>query len=92
MTDYISRDDALLALVRATNGLSSNCKSVNAIKKLPAADVVERSNRTNADRIRSMTDEELAEKLTEIAKSDMWETDMEWWLEWLKKEVDDDGR
>ena len=45
---------------------------------------------TNADRIRSMSDEELAEYLTNICR-DLWEmfvADPEkMWLEWLKKEV-----
>ena len=41
---------------------------------------------TNADRIRAMSDEELAEWL---AKNDPECDPAEWWLEWLKEEVKD---
>ena len=52
---------------------------------------------TNADRIRSMSDEELAKWIVNIAiqctavggKSD-YLTNETCWLDWLKKEVDDD--
>lgn len=45
--------------------------------------------RTNADRLRSMTDEELAEWIISIT-----EDDTEGWLDWLKSpvEVDDEPR
>jgi hypothetical protein len=43
---------------------------------------------TNADRIRSMTDEELADWL---AKSDPECDPSEWWLRWLRQEVVSDG-
>jgi hypothetical protein len=42
--------------------------------------------RTNADRIRAMTDEELAEWL---AKNDPECDPPEWWLDWLKQKVED---
>ena len=41
---------------------------------------------TNADRIRSMTNEELAEWL---AKNDPECDPPEWWLDWLKQKVED---
>ena len=41
---------------------------------------------TNADLIRSMTDEELAEWL---AKNDPECDPPEWWLDWLKQEADE---
>ena len=49
--------------------------------------------KTNADRIRSMTDEELAKELERIddtacAFNRPWT--YEGWLEWLRKEVEDD--
>lgn len=51
---------------------------------------------TNADRIRAMTDEELAEFLDCYCVSAYWECPRhheikchECWLEWLKKEVED---
>lgn len=54
---------------------------------------------SNADRIRAMTDEELAKFLDCYCVSASWECPRhheikchECWLEWLKKEVDDDRR
>ena len=53
---------------------------------------------TNADKIRAMTDEELAKKLYEVSWSVALATDMqcaiateEDWLDWLKQEVSDNG-
>ena len=46
-----------------------------------------RSRRTNADRIRAMSDEELSEFLNEVRPTERFLTKT--WLEWLKKEVDD---
>lgn len=51
---------------------------------------------TNADRIRSMTDEELAEEIVKCRNADIFQRDVlgSWmystdeWLDWLKKEVD----
>lgn len=49
---------------------------------------------TNADRIRSMTDEELAEYLDGVCH-DLWQMFVrdpkKMWLEWLKEEVRNDG-
>ena len=42
--------------------------------------------RTNADRIRAMTDEELA---VWLAKNDPECDPPEWWLDWLKQKVED---
>lgn len=41
---------------------------------------------TNADRIRQMSDEELAEFLNEVRPAERFLTKT--WLEWLKKEVE----
>ena len=50
------------------------------------------SIRTNADRIRSMTDEELEMFMEEIASSGIYlMVDKDWtgdWLDWLKQESD----
>ena len=50
-----------------------------------------RSRRTNADRIRNMTDEELAKYLDGVCH-DLWQmfvADSEkMWLEWLRKEAE----
>ena len=49
---------------------------------------------TNADRIRSMTDEELAEYLDGVCH-DLWQMFVrdpkKMWLEWLKEEVKNNG-
>ena len=49
---------------------------------------------TNADRIRAMTDEELAVFLSQTEEhlftGNLW--NIKTWNEWLKKEVDDDRR
>ena len=46
--------------------------------------------KTNADRIRAMSDEELAEKLDEWQD---WGGGLgkEWWFEWLKQPAEKDG-
>lgn len=48
---------------------------------------IQRKPLTNADRIRAMTDEELAEFLNEVRPAEGFLTKT--WLEWLKKEVDE---
>ena len=45
-----------------------------------------RKEKTNGDRIRSMTDEELAEF---IYKLDNCEDSINWWIDWLKQEVEE---
>lgn len=53
--------------------------------------------KTNADRIRSMTDEELAEEIVKCVLADLFRLNVigtrpntkEEWLEWLKEEVKD---
>ena len=58
--------------------------------------VRERSKKpvTNADRIRAMTDEELAEYLDEV-RHDLWQLfvkdPQKMWLDWLKSPADKDG-
>ena len=53
-----------------------------------------RNPMTNADRIRAMTDEELAEYLTDICY-ELWNLFLEdpkkVWLDWLKKPADKEG-
>jgi hypothetical protein len=51
--------------------------------------------KTNADRIRSMTDEELAEWICEVQDGDAYQKEnylpplsKSWWLKWLKQEAD----
>lgn len=61
---------------------------------MPTADVVKRKvgNITNADRIRSMTDEELAVWIvhkTEGNGFDGYEESVKAWLDWLKQEAND---
>jgi hypothetical protein len=48
---------------------------------------------TNADRIRGMTDEELAEWMHSISPADNWSWWLEGktWLEWLKSSVEVDN-
>ena len=50
-------------------------------------------SQTNADRIRAMSDEELAEYLDGVCH-DLWQMfvkdPQKMWLDWLKKEVKDD--
>lgn len=48
---------------------------------------------TNADRIRHMSDEELAQEIYECCELDLYYEkglSFEWWLDWLKQEVSDD--
>ena len=56
------------------------------IQKEFAKAVLRHSVVTNADRIRGMTDEELAEFLRE---NDPECEPIEWWLSWLQEEVDE---
>ena len=49
-------------------------------------DPIDEPKQTNADRIRAMTDEELAEWL---AKNDPECDPPEWWLGWLKQEAEE---
>ena len=51
---------------------------------------------TNADRLRAMSDEELAMLIHDIVQAEMWRAQVRecitaetGWLDWLKKEVDD---
>lgn len=54
---------------------------------------IQRKPITNADRIRAMTDEELAEYLDGVCH-DLWEMfvkdPQKMWLEWLRQEVEDE--
>ena len=50
---------------------------------------------TNADRIRAMTDEELAEWIYQVQDGDAYQKEnylpplsKSWWLKWLKQEAD----
>lgn len=60
----------------------------------PIPDVVEQKPITNADRIRAMTDEELAWELARICRTPFYKDDSEideyevdCWAKWLKQEV-----
>ena len=73
MDDYISREDALnfeMEIEADPDEIQAITKGMalyaDYIKKVPAADVTERKTETNADRIRAMTDEELAEVFSEL--------------------------
>jgi len=60
-----------------------------AIKALAVKPVVH-GHLTNADRIRSMTDEELAELCSTIKRNySLYPYSRDVWLEWMKEEVDD---
>ena len=47
---------------------------------------------TNADKIRSMTDEELAEWISCNCVGDGYGNGAEDWLDWLRQEVPDNGK
>ena len=57
-------------------------------------------HQTNADRIRAMSDEELAEEIIDCVLADLFRLNVlgtrpntkEEWLKWLKEEVEDDTR
>ena len=59
-------------------------------------DLFEPKKQTNADRIRSMSDEELAEFLCKVKSDYQWldhefpsEEESEEWVEWLQSEVEE---
>ena len=79
-TELIERLCDLAAEIEDYEDSSLVCEAINAINEL--------SRPTNADRIRSMTDEELAEWLCDIAGwLPMYEGKMHPILDWLKQEV-----
>ena len=104
MTDLISRQAAMDALDKLCDIIvcqyTKKQRSVmcvacplggafDTIEELPSA---EKEAKTNADRIHSMTDEELATWLGDMLGvypfgTDQW--DRQAWLDWLKKEVDE---
>lgn len=61
--------------------------------RITACSHFSQSKQTNADRIRSMSDEELAEYLDGVCH-DLWQMfvkdPQKMWLDWLKQEVKDD--
>ena len=67
--------------LKMTEGVESKC---------PYKLFKSRTIKTNADRIRAMSDEELAERLDEWQD---WGGGLgkEWWLEWLKQPAEKDG-
>ena len=67
-----------------------DCYDKKLIQNLPAADVRENVIRTQADKLRAMSDEELADKLWSIAHYEQEKRCISDWLDWLKQEVDDD--
>lgn len=62
--------------------------------KILAEALAKQNKITNADRIRAMTDEELAEYLDGVCH-DLWQMfvkdPQKMWLDWLKQEVKNDG-
>ena len=74
-----------------------------SVKKYPCSkcdsvtnDLFEPKKQTNADRIRSMSDEELAEFLCKVKSDYQWldhefpsEEECEEWVEWLQSEVEE---
>lgn len=113
MTEYINREEVIEKLMgirvepddftfNFANGY--NAGVINAVTEMrlaPAADVVERTKPvTNADRIRAMSDEELAEKLTwivpycgdcpaRVGNGEECLKDCEKaWLDWLRQEAE----
>jgi len=89
MTGYIDRKEAIEAiesLPNCYNGFSDTYDKaciIGILEELPAAHI---QIQTNADCIRAMTDEELAECLYDITDNG-YSADQ--WLEWLKKEVEE---
>lgn len=99
MTDYISREAALELLTMALEDDWETGYAADRMMEVPAADVRENVIRTQADRIRAMSDEELA---AFIERSDCpphgnWVCDYEnrscvhCWLDWLRSPVGGDG-
>lgn len=86
MAKYIDRKEAIKAiesLPNCYNGFSDTYDKaciIGVLEELPAAHV-----QTNADRIRAMSDEELASLLHNADEHWIWEH----WLKWLKKEVEE---
>lgn len=114
MAEYIERDYAIREACRELCGCEPNecefdktCAIVERYKNWPAADVRENVIRTQADRIRAVSDEELARFIDDVLKynivaepdsdicSECKECDCApCWLDWLKspvEEVDNGG-
>lgn len=97
MSDYIDRY-AVLNVINdaiANNALSyESCVNeiMECIAKIPADDVapVRHGQMTNADRIRSLSDEELAAVICKIEQmtAKQGHRGFHAWLDWLKEEVD----
>ena len=71
----------------STFGHSLSTVEINALKKGYCA--LNPEPTTNADRIRAMSDEELAEWIVIITTA--MRKDRKPWLDWLKQECDDNG-
>lgn len=101
MDEYISRE-AALKNQRWNGRMDEYVVFVRDIEEIPAADVMEVKHvKTNADKIRAMTDEELAlflKRFSDCAfcpafstkcKSINFDNCEDAWLDWLKQEVID---
>lgn len=102
MTEYVKKSDVLTALYMAD---AITVKGIEILNAMPAEDVIPQyaKNASNGDRIRAMSDEELANCLlckrsvphcppidmTKYAPCDDVEDCSVCWLTWLKKEVDE---
>lgn len=91
MAEYIDKEavdktlcDFIRELNRASAGIESSAvfEALARVRYIPAADVRENVIRTQADRIRGMSDEELAEFLENHCYQYGW-------LDWLKQEVEE---
>lgn len=82
MAEYIEKHKTQMVLCMLPAELDAEAvqRCIEAVHNLPAADVRENVIRTQADRIRAMSDEELAAWLDELVEHN--------WLDWLKQEVE----
>lgn len=73
------------------SGVWVRFKEVENLAGIMAYEFTHRTITTNADRIRAMSDEELADKLWSIAHYEQEKRCISDWLDWLGQEVDDDN-
>ena len=91
--EYIDKEavceDAKTWFRTSNTKLYNDCVQMvrDRVTALPAADVRENVIRTQADRIRAMSDEELADKLWSIAHYEQKKRCISDWLDWLKADA-----